>query len=52
MAVFCRNCTDTRYPIFIGLDNIDSALLGLNSTTQTWGYNSVRTIGLSGSMSF
>ena len=51
-AVFCENCTDTRYPVFIGLDSIDSALAGLNSTVQTWGYNSVCTIGLSGSVSF
>lgn len=32
LAIFCKNCTDKRYPIFIGSDNIDGALLGLNST--------------------
>lgn len=52
LSLFCKNCTDKRFPIFIGTDNIDGALLGLNSTTQTWGYNSVRTIGLSASVKF
>lgn len=52
LALFCKNCSDKRYPIFIGSDNIDGALLGLNSTNQTWGYNSVRTIGASASVAF
>ncbi len=51
-SLFCKNCTDKRYPIFIGSDNIDGALLGLNSTNQTWGYNSIRTIGVSASAEF
>lgn len=52
LSLFCKNCTDKRYPIFIGTDNIDGQLLGLNSTTQTWGYNSVRTFGVSASAEF
>jgi iron complex outermembrane receptor protein len=52
LAVFCKNCTDKRYPIFIGSDSVDSALLGVNSTVQTWGYNSIRTIGISASAAF
>ena len=52
LTVFCKNCTDQRVPIFIGSDNIDGALLGLNSTTQTWGYNSVRTFGISAGFKF
>jgi iron complex outermembrane receptor protein len=52
LAIFCKNCTDKRYPIFIGTDNIDGQLLGLDSTNQTWGYNSVRTFGLSASVEF
>lgn len=52
LSVFCKNCTDKRFPIFIGSDSIDSALLGVNSTTSTWGYNSVRTIGLSAAVTF
>lgn len=52
LSLFCKNCTDKRYPIFIGTDNIDGQLLGLNSTNQTWGYNSVRTFGLSASAEF
>ncbi len=52
LSLFCKNCSDKRYPIFIGTDNIDGQLLGLNSTNQTWGYNSVRTFGLSASAEF
>ena len=52
LTIFCKNCSDRRYPLFIGTDNIDGQLLGLNSTNQTWGYNSVRTIGASASVNF
>ncbi len=51
-SLFCKNCSDVRYPIFIGLDSVDSAVLGVNSTVNTWGYNSIRTIGVSASFDF
>ncbi|WP_299307203.1 TonB-dependent receptor [uncultured Croceicoccus sp.] len=45
-VVFCKNCGDERVPNFIYNDPGDAAS-GLNSTVQTFGFNSVRTIGAS-----
>lgn len=44
-SLFCKNCTDKRYPLAIGLDAGDAAG-GLVSTIQSFGANSVRTFGL------
>ena len=52
LDLFCKNCTDERYPIFIGLDAVDSSIARVNSTIQQWGYNSIRTIGVSASLDF
>lgn len=52
LSVFCKNCTNKVFPTFIGLDNVDATVLGINSTTQTFGYDSIRTIGISAGFSF
>ncbi len=52
IEVFCKNCTDKKYPLSIGGDAVDGALLRLNSTQQIWGYNSVRTIGAAVTLNF
>ncbi|CAN5277050.1 TonB-dependent receptor [soil metagenome] len=52
VAAFCKNCTDERFPVFIGGEPLDATFLNLNSSGQTWGYNSVRTLGLSVSYDF
>lgn len=43
--IFCKNCTNKKYPILISNEALDATLLGLNSTNSSWGYNSFRTIG-------
>lgn len=52
VAIFCKNCTNKRFPVYIGSDIVDATLLNVNSTIQTWGYNSIRTIGISTSIQF
>ncbi len=52
LSLFCKNCTNEVYPMFIGPEPLDATLLNVNSTVQTWGYNSVRTLGLSVSLDF
>jgi iron complex outermembrane receptor protein len=52
LSLFCKNCTDKRFPIAIGQDNIDGSIFGINSGLQSFGYNSVRTIGVSTSVKF
>ena len=52
ISAFCKNCTNKIFPVFIGADNIDAAVLGINSTVQTFGYNSLRTIGVSAGFDF
>jgi iron complex outermembrane receptor protein len=47
LTFFCKNCTDKRFPLAIGQDNIDGVLANVNSSLQSFGYNSVRTIGIS-----
>ncbi len=44
VSIFCKNCTDKRVPTFVYSDPGDAAA-GLNSSVQTFGFNSVRTIG-------
>lgn len=46
LSVFCKNCGDTRVPNFIYQDPGDASV-GVNSAVQTFGLNSVRTIGSS-----
>ena len=51
LSLFCKNCTDRDFPLAIGEDAIDGILVKVNSAwLQSFGYNSVRTIGLSVSM--
>jgi len=52
LSVFCKNCTDKKVPTFIGVDSIDATVANLNSSQQVWGFNSVRTIGLSAGFQF
>jgi iron complex outermembrane receptor protein len=52
LTFFCKNCTDKRFPIAIGQDNIDGVLANVNSSLQSFGYNSVRTIGISTNVKF
>jgi iron complex outermembrane receptor protein len=50
--IFCKNCTDKKFPLGIGNDAIDGTILNLESSVQLWGYNSVRTIGATLSYNF
>ncbi|MDB5471153.1 MAG: TonB-dependent receptor [Caulobacter sp.] len=52
VSLFCKNCTDKIFPVFIGGEALDATLLNVNSTGQSWGYNSVRTVGVSLSYDF
>jgi iron complex outermembrane receptor protein len=47
-SVFCKNCTDKRYPVYIGSDPVD-ATVNVASYIQSFGPDSVRTIGIAGS---
>lgn len=51
-SIFCKNCTDKKFPLYIEQDSIDGVVANTNSTLQSWGYNSVRTIGVSTSVRF
>lgn len=44
-SVFCRNCTDQRVPVSIGLESGD-ANAGIATYQQRYGLNSFRTIGV------
>lgn len=44
VSIFCKNCTNKLYPNFVGQYPGDAAL-GVVSTFNRWGYNSVRNIG-------
>lgn len=50
-SLFCKNCTDKRVPTFIYEYPLD-ALQRVNSTIQVFGFNSVRTIGLTAAAEF
>jgi iron complex outermembrane receptor protein len=52
LTVFCKNCTNRIFPLAIGQDNIDGVLAHINSSLQSFGYNSVRTIGISANVKF
>ena len=45
-TLFCKNCTDDKVPSFINLEGSDGAVYGVRSAVQTWGFNSVRNIGV------
>lgn len=51
-SVFCRNCTNRIYPVAIYNDNVDSTSSPVQSFFQSWGPNSVRTMGVTASFSF
>jgi iron complex outermembrane receptor protein len=44
-SLFCKNCTDQRVPVSIGVDSAD-AFSGVTSYAQKFGLNSFRTVGL------
>ena len=44
-SVFCKNCTNQLVPTYRALDPTDSALAHADSQQNTYGYDSVRTIG-------
>lgn len=50
-ALFCNNCTDEKIPTSIAFDPGENNR-GFESTQQSWGLNSVRSIGLSVSKEF
>ena len=45
-SIFCKNCSNDVYPTYILADPLDGSA-GVVSTFNRWGYNSVRTIGVS-----
>lgn len=52
LSVFCKNCNNDVKPVAIQYDSFDAVLRRTTSTQQTWGYNSVRTIGMSAGYRF
>lgn len=50
-SLFCKNCNDKRVPTFVYEYPLD-ALQGANSVIQVFGFNSVRTIGLTAAAEF
>ena len=50
-SVFCRNCSDEKMPTSIGFEPGDAAA-GIATTFQTWGFNSVRSVGMTASYRF
>lgn len=52
LALFCKNCTNELVPTAIFYDNVDQVLRRATSIQQQWGYNSVRTIGVSAKAQF
>lgn len=52
ITLFCKNCTDEKVPVATGIDAGDSAQYGTTSVVQSWGFNSVRNIGLRVSYGF
>lgn len=45
-TLYCKNCTDNKRPNFVSLEGSDAALNNLRTAVQTWGFNSVRNIGV------
>jgi iron complex outermembrane receptor protein len=52
LSLFCKNCTNELVPTAIFYDNVDQVLRRATSIQQQWGYNSVRTIGVSAAARF
>lgn len=46
VTLYCKNCTDNKRPNFVNLEGSDAALFSLRTGVQTWGFNSVRNIGV------
>jgi iron complex outermembrane recepter protein len=51
-ALFCKNCTDQKVPSVLIADIFDANAFNSNTIVQSFNYDSVRTIGLSGSVRF
>jgi iron complex outermembrane receptor protein len=52
LTLFCKNCTNKVFPLAIGEDNVDGVAASVNSALQSFGYNSVRTIGIRSGFKF
>jgi iron complex outermembrane recepter protein len=52
VSLYCRNCLDKRVVTGISPDALDAAQGGVASYLQQFGYNSFRTIGVSGEYRF
>jgi iron complex outermembrane receptor protein len=51
LSVFCKNCTNKHYPLFIAADPVD-ATVNNASFLSSFGPDSVRTVGLAGTFRF
>jgi iron complex outermembrane receptor protein len=51
LSMFCKNCTNKHYPLFIAADPVD-ATVNNASFLSSFGPDSVRTIGLAGTFRF
>lgn len=51
-SIFCKNCTNRVVPTAIAYDNVDQVIGRVPSIQQQYGYNSVRTIGLTAAARF
>ncbi len=52
VSLYCRNCTDKRVVMSISPDALDAAQGGVASYLQQFGYNSFRTVGVTGEYRF
>ena len=51
VALFCKNCTDRRVPTGLGFEAGDASS-GIATVIQSWGFNSVRNIGVTAAYKF
>lgn len=52
LGIFCKNCTNQVYPTAVSGVSVDNVIAHVPSMQQQWGYNSVRTLGVSIGVSF
>ena len=45
-SLFCKNCMNEVTPTYIAVDPADSDQFGIATYQQSWGFNSVRTVGM------
>ena len=51
VSLFCKNCTNKYVPTALDPNSVDS-FVGADSVLQQWGYNSIRTLGVTASYKF